>query len=137
MRARNRSTVILGAFVFVIGLLFTLMAPGGLGELTMVAGLAFLIAAFAPVDVIRRLGTRRTLYFAMLLIAIGVVAIVVNWSGAPAWTIYIAGATFLGGLVLLTLFATAPKDMSPLPDGAPRGAAAEDRSSLSDGSPRA
>ena len=71
MRANNKGSLTLGAFLFLIGLFFTVFAPGGLGEVTMVAGVAIILAAFAPIDVIRRFGTKRALYAALGLVALG------------------------------------------------------------------
>lgn len=132
MRVQNRGLATLGAFLALIGLFFTVTAPGGLGEVTMVAGVAFLVASMAPVGVVRRFATRRILYVSLALLAVGALLIVAGWSdAAPAWLIIVAGAAFLAGLVLLVLYASAPK--APAGQGAVDGAGPAPADSLSDG----
>lgn len=111
MRAYNRGSLTLGAFLFLIGLFFTVFAPGGLGEVTMVAGVAIILAAFAPIDVIRRFGTKRALYAALGLVALGSVLTIADWyDNSPAWVEVAGGALFLAGVLIMTIYATAPKD---------------------------
>ena len=121
MRANNKGSLTLGAFLFLIGLLFTVFAPGGLGEVTMVAGVAMILAAFAPIDVIRRFGTKRALYAALGLVALGSVLTIADWSdNSPAWVEVAGGALFLAGVLIMTIYTTAPKDptgaSAPQPD---------------------
>ena len=121
MRAYNRGSLTLGAFLFLIGLFFTVFAPGGLGEVTMVAGVAIILAAFAPIDVIRRFGTKRALYAALGLVALGSVLTIADWyDNSPVWVEVAGGALFLAGVLIMTIYATAPKDptgaSAPQPD---------------------
>ncbi|MFD8879815.1 hypothetical protein [Corynebacterium xerosis] len=119
MRANNKASLTLGAFLFLIGLFFTVFAPGGLGEVTMVAGVAMILAAFAPPGVIRRFGTTRALFAGLGLIVLGAVLTIADWSdNAPAWVEVVGGALFLAGVLTMTIYATAPKDSTGAP--APR-----------------
>lgn len=119
MRANNKGSLTLGAFLFLIGLFFTVFAPGGLGEVTMVAGVAMILAAFAPPGVIRRFGTTRALFAGLGLIVLGAVLTIADWSdNAPAWVEVVGGALFLAGVLTMTIYATAPKDSTGAP--APR-----------------
>lgn len=114
MHAATRNSLFLGAFLVAVGLLFTLTAPGGLGEVTLVAGVAVILAAFAPAGIIRRFGTRRALIAAVALIVVGAALTAFDWSDvAPTWTKIAGGAFFLFGVVALTLHATAPKPAAP------------------------
>ncbi|MFD5868389.1 hypothetical protein ACFWGD_07220 [Corynebacterium sp. NPDC060344] len=116
MRATSKGSLTLGAFLFLIGLFFTVFAPGGLGEVTMVAGVAMILAAFAPPGVIRRFGTKRALLAGLGLIAVGAVLTVADWSdNAPGWVEVAGGAFFLGGVLVMTIYATAPKDTTGAP----------------------
>lgn len=116
MHATSKGSLTLGAFLFLIGLFFTVFAPGGLGEVTMVAGVAMILAAFAPPGVIRRFGTTRALFAGLGLIVLGAVLTIADWSdNAPAWVEVVGGALFLAGVLTMTIYATAPKD----PTGAP------------------
>lgn len=111
MSGTTRGSLTLGAFLFFVGLLFTVLAPGGLGEVTMVAGVAMVLAAFAPVGVLRAFGRTRALYGAMVLLVIGTVFIVADWSDAvPHWIEMAGGFFFLAGVLTITLYATAPRD---------------------------
>lgn len=119
MHATSKGSLTLGAFLFLIGLFFTVFAPGGLGEVTMVAGVAMILAAFAPPGVIRRFGTTRALFAGLGLIVLGAVLTIADWSdNAPAWVEVVGGALFLAGVLTMTIYATAPKDSSGAP--APR-----------------
>ena len=119
MCAYNKGSLTLGAFLFLIGLFFTVFAPGGLGEVTMVAGVAMILAAFAPPGVIRRFGTTRALFAGLGLIVLGAVLTIADWSdNAPAWVEVVGGALFLAGVLTMTIYATAPKDSTGAP--APR-----------------
>lgn len=119
MHATSKGSLTLGAFLFLIGLFFTVFAPGGLGEVTMVAGVAMILAAFAPPGVIRRFGTTRALFAGLGLIVLGAVLTIADWSdNAPAWVEVVGGALFLAGVLTMTIYATAPKDSTGAP--APR-----------------
>lgn len=116
MHATSKGSLTLGAFLFLIGLLFTVLAPGGLGEVTMVAGVAMILAAFAPPGVIRRFGTKRALLAGIGLIVVGAVLTVADWSARTAgWVEIAGGAFFLGGILVMTIYATAPKDSTGTP----------------------
>ncbi|WP_295625158.1 hypothetical protein [uncultured Corynebacterium sp.] len=111
MRTTNRGSLTLGGFLLAIGLLFTVLAPGGLGEVTMVAGVAMVMAAFAPPGVIRRFGTRRALWAALGLVAVGAVLTIADWADdSPAWVEVVGGAFFVAGVLVLTMWATAPRE---------------------------
>ncbi len=119
MRPTSKSSLTLGAFLLLIGLFFTLFAPGGLGEVTMVAGVAMILAAFAPPGVIRRFGTKRALLAGLGLIAVGAVLTVIDWADDSfGWAEILGGGFFLAGVLVMAIYAGAPKGSAgePAPD---------------------
>ncbi|WP_448851652.1 hypothetical protein [Corynebacterium sp. 335C] len=94
----------LAAFFVVVGGLFTVMAPGGLGEPTLALGILFGIAAAMPAEKLAPLGAPKVGVLAAVLLVLGGIATILDWGLELGrfWDV-VAAFGFLGGLFLLTL----------------------------------
>lgn len=94
----------LGAFFIVIGLLFTVLAPGGLGEPTLVVGILFLFAAFAPEGKMAVFGRPRVRLLAIGTLITGAVLTLLDWGlGLGGVWDWLAAIGIFGGIFLLTV----------------------------------
>lgn len=100
----GRSTFTLAAFLIAVGVLFTLMAPGGLGEPTIGLGVLFALSALLPEQWVRHLATRGARVTATALLALGAVLTIVDWRlGLGHGWDATAVVLFFGGFLVLVL----------------------------------
>ena len=94
----------LAAFFIVVGLLFTVMAPGGLGEPTLVLGILFGVAAVLPPEKLAPMAARKVALLAVVLLGAGAIVSLADWGLelGTAWDV-LGAFGFLGGLFVLTL----------------------------------